>query len=150
MWETWVLSLGWEDSPGEGNGYPLQYFCPENSIDRRAWLATVHGATKSQTKLSNTFFILSNNKYPKVIYSLLPFIPLLVIVHIFVPMSRNYFLWFTPTSLIHTLFSFFYTFYWPVTYIQENIYVHIYFICIYMYIHIYVYINTGNTHIPIT
>ena len=25
MWEIWVQSLGWEDSPGEGNGYPLQY-----------------------------------------------------------------------------------------------------------------------------
>ena len=23
--ETWVRSLGWEDSPGEGKGYPLQY-----------------------------------------------------------------------------------------------------------------------------
>ena len=26
-------------SPGEGNGYPLQYFCLENSMDRRAWQA---------------------------------------------------------------------------------------------------------------
>ena len=25
MWETWVGSLGWEDSPGEGKGYLLQY-----------------------------------------------------------------------------------------------------------------------------
>ena len=25
---------GWEDSPGEGNGYPLQYSCLENSMDR--------------------------------------------------------------------------------------------------------------------
>ena len=25
MRETWVQSLGWEDSPGEGKGYPLQY-----------------------------------------------------------------------------------------------------------------------------
>ena len=31
MWETWVWSLGWEDSPGEGNGYPLQYSGLENS-----------------------------------------------------------------------------------------------------------------------
>ena len=30
MWETWVWSLGWEDSPGEGNGYPLQYSGLEN------------------------------------------------------------------------------------------------------------------------
>ena len=30
-------------SPGEGNGYPLQYSCLENSMDRGAWRATVHG-----------------------------------------------------------------------------------------------------------
>ena len=23
MWETWIRSRGWEDSPGEGKGYPL-------------------------------------------------------------------------------------------------------------------------------
>ena len=33
-------------SPGEGNGYPLQYFCLENSMNRGAWWATVHGITK--------------------------------------------------------------------------------------------------------
>ena len=30
-------------SPGEGNGYPLQYSCLENSLNRRAWQGTVHG-----------------------------------------------------------------------------------------------------------
>ena len=34
-------------SLGEGNGYPLQYSCLENTMDRRAWWATVHGVTKS-------------------------------------------------------------------------------------------------------
>ena len=34
-------------SPGEGNGYPLQYSGLENSMDRGAWRATVHGVTKS-------------------------------------------------------------------------------------------------------
>ena len=34
-------------SPGEGNGYPLQYFCLENSMDKGAWPVTVHGVTKS-------------------------------------------------------------------------------------------------------
>ena len=29
-------------SPGEGNGYPLQYSCLKNSIDRETWWATVH------------------------------------------------------------------------------------------------------------
>ena len=37
--ETWVQSLGQEDSPGEGNGNPLQYPCLENPMDRRAWRA---------------------------------------------------------------------------------------------------------------
>ena len=43
--------------PGEGNGTPLQYSCLENPMDREAWWATVHGITKSWTRLSNfTFF----------------------------------------------------------------------------------------------
>ena len=36
-------------SPVEGNGNPLWYYCQENSIDRGAWRATVHGITKSWT-----------------------------------------------------------------------------------------------------
>ena len=35
--EMQARSLGREDSPGGGNGYPLQYSCLENPIDRRAW-----------------------------------------------------------------------------------------------------------------
>ena len=35
--------------PGEGNSYPLQYSCLENSTDRGAWRATVHGVTESDT-----------------------------------------------------------------------------------------------------
>ena len=34
MQETQVQSLGWGDSPGEGNGNPLQYSCLENSVGR--------------------------------------------------------------------------------------------------------------------
>ena len=33
-------------SPGEGNANPLQYSCLENSTDRGAWRATVHGITE--------------------------------------------------------------------------------------------------------
>ena len=40
-------------SPGEGNGYPLQYSSLENPMDRGAWRATVHGVAKSQTRLSD-------------------------------------------------------------------------------------------------
>ena len=36
-------------SSGEGHGNPLQYSCIENAVDRRAWWATVHGVSKSQT-----------------------------------------------------------------------------------------------------
>ena len=36
-------------SPGEGNGYPLQYSFLENSIDRGSWQVTVHAVAKSQT-----------------------------------------------------------------------------------------------------
>ena len=38
-------------SPGGGHDNPLQYSCLENPIDRGAWQATVHGVTKSQTRL---------------------------------------------------------------------------------------------------
>ena len=44
---------GWGRSPGEGNGYPLQYSCWENSMDRGAQQAVVHGVARSQTQLSD-------------------------------------------------------------------------------------------------
>ena len=49
-------------SPGEGNGNPLQYSCLGDPMDRRAWWATVHGITKSQTRLSNRHFQINNTK----------------------------------------------------------------------------------------
>ena len=53
MRETRVRSLGREDSPGEGNGNPLQYSCLENPMDGGAWWATVHGVAMSRTRLSD-------------------------------------------------------------------------------------------------
>ena len=53
MQESWVRSLGWEDSPGEGNGNPLQYSCLDNFMNRGAWWATVYAVAKSWTQLSN-------------------------------------------------------------------------------------------------
>ena len=39
--DPWVGKI-----PGGGNGYPLQYSCLDNPMDRGAWQATVHGATE--------------------------------------------------------------------------------------------------------
>ena len=41
------LKPGSGRSPGEGNGYPLQYSCQKNSMDRGAWQATVPGVSES-------------------------------------------------------------------------------------------------------
>ena len=46
MRETWVRSLGWDDSPEEE-------MAPCSSKDRRAWWDTVHGVPKSWTRLSD-------------------------------------------------------------------------------------------------
>ena len=48
--------------PGEGNGYSLQYSYLENSMDRGAWQATVHGVTNSRTQLSDNTFTFFNVK----------------------------------------------------------------------------------------
>ena len=45
-------------SSGEGNGYPLQYSCLENSMDRGAGWAIARGVEKSRTRLK-----LLNNKH---------------------------------------------------------------------------------------
>ena len=41
---------------GEGNGTPLQYSCLENSTDRGAWRAAVHGVAEGWTRLSDFTF----------------------------------------------------------------------------------------------
>ena len=50
--EDTVMILESGRPQGGGNGYPLQYSCPENPTDRGAWKTTVLGVTKSQTQLS--------------------------------------------------------------------------------------------------
>ena len=47
------LIPGWGRALEEWNGYPLQYSCLENPMDREAWRAIVHEAAKSQTQLSD-------------------------------------------------------------------------------------------------
>ena len=48
----------WGRSLGEGNVYLLQYSYLENSMDRGAWQAAVHGVAKKQTQLSDQHFTL--------------------------------------------------------------------------------------------
>ena len=49
IWENWVRSLGREDPLEKGMAGPFQCSGLENSMDREAWQATVHGVTKSRT-----------------------------------------------------------------------------------------------------
>ena len=51
--KTMSVIPGLGRSPGVENGNPLQYSCLENSVDRGAWQAVVHGVTKSLTQLSD-------------------------------------------------------------------------------------------------
>ena len=49
--ETWVRSLGREDTQEKGNGNPLQYSCLENSMDRGPGQATVCGVARVRRDL---------------------------------------------------------------------------------------------------
>ena len=59
MWETWVRSLGWEDPLEKGKAAHSSILGLENSTD-----CTVHGVTKSQTRLSDFhFYFQTEQKY---------------------------------------------------------------------------------------
>ena len=65
-------------SPDEENGNPLQYSCLENSRDRGAWRATVHGIAESDTTEETEHAALTMHLYGKVnlMYILIsPFLP---------------------------------------------------------------------------
>ena len=53
IWETWVCSLDWEDSLEKGMTTHSSILAWRIPMDRGAWWATVHGVTKSWTRLSN-------------------------------------------------------------------------------------------------
>ena len=44
---------GSERAPGGGHGHPAPVLLPGEFQDRGAWWATVHGVSKSQTRLNN-------------------------------------------------------------------------------------------------
>ena len=58
MWEAWVQSLGWEDALEKEMATHSSILTWKNPMDRRAWQATVHGVSKSHTRL-NDFTIYS-------------------------------------------------------------------------------------------
>ena len=62
MQETWVPSLGWEDSPGERNDNLLQYSCLKNPMDRGTCWAILCGVAKSDTTEQLTVSNLQNKQ----------------------------------------------------------------------------------------
>ena len=90
MQETRIQSLGGEDSPGEGNGYRLQHSRLENSMDRGAWQAAVHGVAEPDETERLTLSCLSSELLP---------VPL----HGPVPLPGSLFLTFLPGDLFLNL-----------------------------------------------
>ena len=53
MQETWVRSLGWEDSLEDGMGTHFTVLAWRIPVDREAWWATAHGVAKGQIQRSD-------------------------------------------------------------------------------------------------
>ena len=79
MQEARVLSLDWGRSLRGGHDNPLQFSCLENSMDREAWWATVHGDHKesdvTERTCKHTSILISLNSYNTVGSSFLPLSP---------------------------------------------------------------------------
>ena len=65
--ETWVLSLGRENSLEEGMATHSSIFAWRIPMDKGAWRVTVHGVAKSQTQLSNFTSLYSHKDLIEVI-----------------------------------------------------------------------------------
>ena len=93
-------------SPGDGNGNPLEYSCLENSMDRGAWQATVHGVTKSQTRLSNWHTHYLSSAFPFVCWIL--FLSLFLLKLLPLPARHQFFLLYQPfpSALKHAATSY--------------------------------------------
>ena len=61
MRETWAQTLGWEDALEKEMATQSSTLGLENSMDGGDWWATVHGVTKSRTRLSNFTSLLQPN-----------------------------------------------------------------------------------------
>ena len=65
MWDTWVQSLGRDDPLEKGMSPHSSSFCLENSMDRGAWWATVHGGHKESDVKEQLTHTLCTSKYAK-------------------------------------------------------------------------------------
>ena len=69
--KTWVQSLNWEDPLEEGMATHSSILAWRIPMDREAWQATVHGVTKSQTRLSTALVDEAHSHYKHNLFILL-------------------------------------------------------------------------------
>ena len=69
VWEDLGSIPGSRRFRGEGNGNPLQYSCLENSMDRGAWQAIVHGVVRLDRATNTLIYILHVSEYQQSSFS---------------------------------------------------------------------------------
>ena len=85
---SWVP--GWGRSAGERNGYPLQYSCLENSMDRGAWRAIPHGVKRVGQDWASNTHSLCTNTVPGIWWTLIKWKILLLLVLILICISNMF------------------------------------------------------------